>query len=235
MTGLRLMKRDEEFDISESDEFVEPIDRRMLTASSIGKTSKWPPTERRRHRVRGVLSRRQPDLTIILENVHDPHNVSAVLRSCDAVGILGVHVVYTIEAPPPAFARQTSASSTKWIDYTAHDSIKDCYASLREKGMLIAATAWNDDRVQLYDVDFTRPIAVAFGNEMRGLTEEAVEFADINVVIPMVGMVQSLNISVACAVTLYEAFRQRSNAGLYDSPRLGQSELEARAEEWLRK
>ena len=118
------------------------IDRRTLTTDGSEKTSKWPRTTRRQERVRSVLERRQPDLTLVLENVHDPHNVSAILRSCDGVGVLQAHAVYSIEEPPPGmFARQTSASAAKWVDVERHRSLTDCYQQLRAAGFAILVTS----------------------------------------------------------------------------------------------
>lgn len=212
------------------------IDRRTLTSTGSEKTSKWPRTARRQERVRGVLERRQPDLTLILENVHDPHNVSAILRSCDAVGVLRVHAIYSIESPPPGmFARQTSASAAKWVDVVRHDSVASCVAELREGGFQILATALGQDSRSLHDWDLTRSVALIVGNEMRGVSDEALALADGLVEIPMVGMVQSLNVSVASAVCLYEAFRQRLEAGAYDTPRLPAEELAALEQDWLKR
>ena len=212
------------------------VDRRELAKGQPVKATRWPRTERRRTRIEGVLARRQPDLTLVLENVHDPHNVSAVLRSCDAVGILRVHVVYTIEEPPPgAFARTTSASAAKWIETRRHDSVVACYDVLRADGFTILATALTDDSRDLYATDLRRPTALVFGNEMRGVSDEARDGADGTMVIPMMGMVQSLNISVACAVVLYEALRQRRAAGDYGAPKLPDEARAALAEEWLRR
>ncbi|HKG26293.1 MAG TPA: RNA methyltransferase [Thermomicrobiales bacterium] len=212
------------------------MNRRELSASSVGKTSKWPRTCRRQERIAQVLRRRQPDLTLVLENVHDPHNVSSVLRACDAVGVLRVHLIYSAEEPPArAFARTTSASAAKWVETVRHATVDDCYRMLRQEGFSILATAFEDGARDLYDVDFRRPTALAFGNEMRGLTEEAIAGADGCVVIPMLGMVQSLNISVACAVTLYEALRQRRQAGDYATAKLPEGEREQLAEAWLKK
>jgi tRNA (guanosine-2'-O-)-methyltransferase len=212
------------------------IDRRTLTTVGGEKTSKWPRTTRRQERVRSVLERRQPDLTLILENVHDPHNVSAILRSCDAVGVLQVHAVYSIESPPPGmFARQTSASAAKWVDVVRHDSMSTCVAQLRESGFQVLATALGQDSRPLHDWDLTRSVALIVGNEMRGASEEALALADGLVEIPMVGMVQSLNVSVASAVCLYEAFRQRLAAGAYEAPRLDAEELMSMEQDWLKR
>lgn len=212
------------------------IDRRTLITDGSEKTSKWPRTTRRQERVRSVLERRQPDLTLILENVHDPHNVSAILRSCDAVGVLQVHAVYSIELPPPGmFARQTSASAAKWVDVVRHDSIAACTAELRGAGLQILATALGQDSRPLHDWDLTRGVALIVGNEMRGVSDEALALADGLVEIPMAGMVQSLNVSVASAVCLYEAFRQRLAVGAYGAPRLPEDVLATMEQDWLKR
>lgn len=210
------------------------IDRRTVVTNGDEKTSKWPRTTRRQERVRSVLERRQPDLTLILENVHDPHNVSAILRSCDAVGVLQVHAVYSIESPPPGmFARQTSAGAAKWVDVVRHDSMTACVTELRGAGFQVLATALSQESRPLHDWDLTRSVALVIGNEMRGVSDEAMALADGLVEIPMVGMVQSLNVSVASAVCLYEAFRQRIAASAYDAPRLPAEELSAMEQDWL--
>jgi tRNA (guanosine-2'-O-)-methyltransferase len=215
---------------------LEAVDRRQLAREVPNKPSRWPRTDRRQARIRACLERRQPDLTIVLENVHDPHNVSAVLRSCDATGVLGIHTIYSVEErPEKAYARKTSGSAAKWIDITHHDDVASCYAALRSEGFTILAAALSPGAATLYDVDFTRPIALVFGNEMRGVTEEARDAADGAVKIPMQGMIESLNISVACAVSLYEAARQRLAAGAYDAPRLTPERLDALSEAWLRR
>jgi tRNA (guanosine-2'-O-)-methyltransferase len=208
--------------------------RQELSRTQPLKSQRWPRTERRQTRIRSVLVRRQPDLTVVMENIHDPHNVSAILRSCDGVGVLRAHAVYSIEEPPPgAFARQTSASAAKWVDVERHPSLADCYKRLRAEGFTVLATSISPDARPLYDCDLRVPVALVLGNEMRGVSAEARDWADGAIQIPMAGMVESLNVSVACAVCLYEAFRQRAAAGDYDLPKLDPDRLRAIEEEWL--
>lgn len=191
-----------------------------------------PITQRRLARMRGTLARRQPDLAIVIEDVHDPHNVSAMLRSCDAVGVAAAHLIYSVEERPE-LSKGVSASAQRWLDLQAHDSIAACYAALREHGFAIYATSLTHDAADLYDLDLTRPVAIVFGNETRGVTADAVAAADGCVYIPMMGMVESLNVSVACAVTLYEALRQRRAAGRYDGEALSPDEIDSRLHAWL--
>jgi tRNA (guanosine-2'-O-)-methyltransferase len=173
-------------------------------------------------------------LTVVLENVHDPHNVSAILRSCDAVGVLRAHAVYSIEEPPAGtFARQTSAGAAKWVNVEIHQSLADCYDQLRGDGFTILITSIGPGSRPLHDWDLRKPVALVLGNEMRGVSTEARDRADGEIRIPMAGMVESLNVSVACAVCLYEAFRQRSAAGDYELPKLNPDQLRALKDEWL--
>ena len=173
---------------------------------------------------------------MVLENIHDPHNVSAILRSCDAVGVLRAHAVYTIEeAPEGAFARKTSASAAKWVEVDRHASIADCYERLQREGFTILATAIGPGARNLFEWDLSGPAAIVFGNEMRGVSEDAVARADGTIEIPMNGMVQSLNVSVACAVCLYEAYRQRAVAGAYETPRLASETMRELEANWLRR
>ncbi len=183
-------------------------------------------TEQRRTKILGMLHHRQPTLTVILENVHDPHNVSAVIRSCDAVGVLDVHLVYTGNQKFPELGERSSASARKWVRLVKHRSIEECYATLRAQHMRIVTTCLGQPAQSLYDFDLTKPVAIAFGNEHSGLSAEACRLADANLVIPQVGMVQSLNISVACAVVLFEAMRQRLVCGMYQVPQLSAQQIE---------
>lgn len=188
-------------------------------------------TERRRRRILDVLSRRQPDLTVLAEDVYKPHNLSAMLRSCDAVGIGTVHAVRPTGGV--ATFNATSASAEKWVDLVVHERLDDAIAALRAQGMRIYAAHLSDQAVDYRDVDYRGPSAVVFGNEKEGVTPAAAAAADAHVVIPMLGMVQSLNVSVATAVILFEAQRQRRDAGLYDVPRLTQAQIRQTMLRWL--
>src|SRR5512142_2189840 len=158
-------------------------------------------SERRLARLESVIRQRQPDLTVVLENIHDPHNVSAVLRSCDASGVMEIQLVYT-EEKVPKLGKKSSASAKKWVEHRDFDSIGKCHERLRKEGYTILATHLDDHPVSLYDLDLTGKTALVFGNEHRGVSDEAARLADGLFMIPMFGMIQSLNVSVACAVTL---------------------------------
>lgn len=189
-------------------------------------------TPERRARLEAVLRRRQPTLTVVFENVHDPHNVSAVIRSCDAVGVANVHGIYYGRTVFPELGGKSSASARKWVDVHLHQTVDECFSYLRSRGFRIYTTHISSDAVSLYDVDLTQPVALVFGNEHHGVSEEARRCADGNVIIPQVGMIQSLNISVACAVSLFEAMRQRNSAGMYDIAQYPDVELQQHIIEW---
>ena len=190
-----------------------------------------PPSERRAEKLRRVLSLRQPDLTVVLENIHDPHNVSAILRSCDAVGVLRVELLYSVEKFP-RIGKKSSSSANKWLDCRRHTSVTECYATLREEGFRVYATRLGGSTTSLYALDLAQPSALVFGNEHRGVSAEAAEMADGNFHIPMAGMIQSLNVSVAAAVSLYEAHRQRLVPGTYRKPALAAEELARLYDDW---
>ncbi len=191
-------------------------------------------TDRRKKKIIDVLRKRQPGLTVVMEDIHDPHNVSAVLRSADAVGILEVQLVY-INEKFPKLGRKSSASANKWIRRRQFTSISDCYGELRKEGFLVYATHLGAKSKSVYDLDLTKKVALVFGNEHRGVSDEAARLADGNFQIPMTGMIQSLNVSVACAVSLYEAFRQRLKAGKYARPQIPLKALEKLFDEWTSK
>ncbi len=188
-------------------------------------------SERRIAKIERVLRRRQPTLTVVMEDIHDPHNVSAMLRSCDAVGVMEVQLVYTTKSFPK-LGKKSSASAKKWVGRWQFRSIPDCYAKLRREGFTVYATRLGGDSRSLYDLNLTTPAAFVFGNEHRGVSDEAAELADACVQIPMFGMIESLNVSVACAVCLFEAMRQRLADGTYDKPALSQKQINALIMKW---
>lgn len=192
-------------------------------------------TEKRIQKIKNVISMKQPDLTVILENINDPHNLSACVRSCDAVGVKDINLVYHSGQSFPKLQKKSSASARKWIDGIKYRSVAECFEKLRQEGKMIYTTHMAKDALSLYELDLTTPCALMFGNEHTGVSDEAVEMADANFLIPQVGMIQSLNISVACAVSLYEAFRQRLRAGMYAGDNLEDEYIEKLMEDWIRR
>ena len=191
-------------------------------------------TEARRAKLRRVLDKRQPDLTLVLNNIHDPHNVSAILRSCDAFGVLGIHLYYTKEKFP-ALANSSSGSAKKWIDLIRHREAGAMIAALRGQGMQIVGTGFSPAARPLMDWDFTRPTAIILGNEHRGMDPDVKVHVPDELFIPMYGMVQSLNVSVAAATILYEAMRQRRAAGMYDASPIPRSRREEIYADWCKR
>ena len=172
-------------------------------------------TPARFDKLSSVLIHRQFDLTVVLENVFDPHNISAVMRTCDAVGVQEIYILNTKIPRHKKWGARSSSSAAKWLTVHQFEDTVLCFAAIRERGLKILTTHLGEDSTPLYKVDFANPIALVFGNEHSGVSEEIRAMADGNFVIPQVGIIQSLNISVACAVTLYEAFRQKEIAGHY--------------------
>jgi tRNA (guanosine-2'-O-)-methyltransferase len=188
---------------------------------------------RRQEKIRRVLAHRQPGLTIVVENIHDPHNVSAILRTADAVGVHRVELLYTEEGFP-RIGKKSSSSAHKWVIRRKHTSVLSCFDLLRSEGFTICATRLGGRARSLYEVDLTGSIAFVVGNEHRGVSDEAADAADILVQIPMMGMVESLNVSVASAVCLYESLRQRILAGMLTHPQFTEAELRSFYETWIR-
>jgi len=191
-------------------------------------------TTERIKKLEDVLYKRQPDITVVIENVHDPHNVSAILRSCDASGVYEVQLLYTKEKFP-IIDKKSSASASKWIKRRLFKSIDECYGTLHREGFVIYATNLGQEAKDLYKIDLTKKVAIVFGNEHRGVSEEAAEKADALLKIQQVGLIQSLNVSVACAVVLFEVMRQRMVVGAFEKPKLSSSECSELLKEWIKK
>lgn len=191
-------------------------------------------TERRQQKMASVLAQRQDDLTLVLANIHDPHNVSAIYRSCDAFGVSSVRLYYTTTAFP-VLGGKTSASARKWVESRR---FRDCDAlkeDLKNQNCQILATSFSEKAKPLRDYNFLRPTAIIMGNEHAGVDAELLAIADGELYIPMHGMIQSFNVSVAAAIILAEAARQREEAGFYASSRIEPDEFERRLAQWLEK
>jgi len=189
-------------------------------------------TPERKAKLESVLSKRQNDITIVLENVFDPHNISAVMRTCDAVGVQELYVLNTKIPRHKKWGAKSSSSAAKWLTVYQFENAEECFSELRKKYSKILTTHLGGDAVNLYEINFTQPLALIFGNEHSGVSEEIRRLADGNFIIPQVGIIRSLNISVACAVTLYEAYRQKTLAGHFDKTKLNGEVLKELMDKW---
>ena len=188
-------------------------------------------TPERVTRLDEVLAQRQPDLTVFAENLHKPKNFSAMVRNCDAVGINEMHV-----SPGEDDLRKhwkTSQGAEKWMYIKAHDSTESACQHLKSNGFQLVAAHLSDAAISFRDVDYTQPIALVLGSELFGVSDQTLAYVDQQINIPMMGVTQSLNVSVACAIVLYEAQRQRQDAGMYDHCRLDDETLCQQRFEWL--
>jgi len=177
-------------------------------------------TPERRQKIQAVLNKRQDNITVVLENVFDPHNISAVMRSCDAIGMQELYVLNTRLPPHKRWGPKSSSSAHKWLSIHQFTDAAKCFEAVRKKYQKILTTHLGEQSISLFEIDFAGSIALVFGNEHDGVSADIRLLADGNFIIPQVGMIQSLNISVACAVSLYEAFRQKNLAGHYQQRQL---------------
>jgi len=189
-------------------------------------------TPERIKRLDDVLSKRQPGLTVVLENVQDPHNISAVMRTCDAVGVQDIYILNTMIPKHKAWGARSSSSAAKWLSVHQFTDTKECFAAVRKHFDKIYTTHLSTDAVGLYEMDLTQRVALVFGNEHGGLSPETIELSDGNFIIPQVGIIKSLNISVACAVTLYESYRQKNIAGHYNERQLDEISFKSLKSDW---
>ena len=180
-------------------------------------------TTERFERLTTVLNKRQPDLTVVLENVFDPHNIAAVMRTCDAVGLQDIYILNNKIPPHRKWSSKTSSSAAKWLTIHQFTDPIECFAELRKHYKKIYTTHLSTDAVSLHQLNLIEPVALIFGNEHSGVSEE---------IIAQVGIIKSLNISVACAVSLYEAYRQKNEAGHYDVPKLEGEKLSSLRNDW---
>jgi tRNA (guanosine-2'-O-)-methyltransferase len=191
-------------------------------------------TPEREARILQVLDKRQDDITIVLENVFDPHNISAVMRTCDAIGVQDIYILNTRIPVHKKWGAKSSSSASEWLTIHQYTNAELCLTDLRRKYDRIFTTHLSSDAVSLYDMDLTGRVALVFGNEHAGVSEEIRALSDGNFIIPQVGIIKSLNISVACAVSLYEAYRQKAGAGHYDRRGLPEQPYKELLKKWSR-
>ena len=185
---------------------------------------------RRYERLKQVLSKRQADLTVITEDVHKPHNLSAIIRTCDAVGVLEVHAVNS-NSKMPTYS-PVAKGSDKWVNLHTHPKLENAIAQLQQRNIKIYAAHLSDKAVDYRDLDYTKPTAILMGAEKHGVSDLAANLVDGHIIIPMFGMVESLNVSVAAAVILFEAQRQRLAVGMYDRPSVDKETFNQIIFEW---
>lgn len=194
------------------------------------------PTEKRIEKLTEVARNRQSGLIVVLENIHDPHNAEAVIRTAEAFGIKDVYFIFEKEESfsPKQIGKKSSSSANRWLDFLRFDSTRECIDKLKADGYTIIATALTGNAQSLFETDLTQEkLAIMVGNEHKGLSEYAVQKADKVITIPMQGMVQSLNLSVTAAIMIFEVFRQRSETG--KTYKIAEEKAKEITEKWLKK
>jgi tRNA (guanosine-2'-O-)-methyltransferase len=168
-------------------------------------------TPERERRIQEVMAQRQPDLAVVLDQVDDPHNIGAILRSCDAFGVGHVHLLHAKGKAPRTAELKTkaAASALKWLYVTKWDSSAKLIRQLKKEKKMIVVTSLKGRSKKPSAIDFTKPVAIVLGNEHSGVSREMIRAAEVNARLPMIGFVKSFNVSVAAALLLYETYRQR--------------------------
>ena len=182
-------------------------------------------TPERFQKIKDILNKRQPDLTVVLDNVHKPHNLAAIIRSCDAVGISDIHGISSNEKKVGINLKSASGSN-HWVNLHIHHSVPNVISELKQSGFSIYAANGSAKAIDYRKVDYTKPSVIVLGAELDGISPETLDMVNEEIKIPMQGMVESLNVSVANAVILFEAQRQRLQAGLYEKCRLDKNAVE---------
>jgi tRNA (guanosine-2'-O-)-methyltransferase len=171
--------------------------------------------ETREEKIKRVLGQRQEGI-IVLEDIHDPHNAMAVCRTAEGLGFQKIYLIFEQEKGfnPKEIGKASSASANKWLSFKIFKSTKACFEELKKEKYEIWATVLDKEAKSLLESRLMRgKIAIVLGNEHRGLSETAINLADKKVYIPMMGMVQSFNLSVTAAIVMWEISRQRANRG----------------------
>lgn len=181
-------------------------------------------------KIKEILSQRQPDLTVLLEDVEKPHNLAAIARTCDAVGINEIHAVTSLKGLK--LTQMAAGGIRRWVGLNKYKTTKAAFDQLKSQNLQIVVTHLSNNTIDYKDIDYTKPTVIIAGSEYEGVSEYAVDNADFCISIPMLGMVQSLNVSVAMSIILYEALMQRQKAGLYQTTRLDDEEYNKKLFEW---
>ena len=191
-------------------------------------------TEERLARIDDSLSRKQPTLQVMLDNVHSSQNLSAIIRSSDAVGVLDIYYA-TKENETLRIHKTITQGAHRWTHrYRMNDAHKVAFLKQKKsEGFQVVVTHLEERAVSFREVDYTKPTLLVMGNEKEGVSPEIIAQADEVIIIPMQGMVKSLNVSVATALILYEAQRQLENAGFYSSPQISLEKREEIKKEWI--
>ena len=187
-------------------------------------------TPERFSKITNVLNKRQPDLTVITDEIHKQRNIAAILRNCDAVGIDTIHSVMP-ESGYQIYSG-TAASANKWVNTCHYSSIEEPCVALIERGFQLVTANLSDRAIDYREVDYTKPTAVIMGAEVKGVSDRSIHLAHQEIILPMDGMVESYNVSVACALILNEAQYQRRKAGFYDQRRLPEALYKRRFFQW---
>jgi tRNA (guanosine-2'-O-)-methyltransferase len=181
-------------------------------------------------RLKTILQRRQLDLSVVMDNVHKPHNLSAIMRTCDAVGVHHIHAVNPQEHLRPS--KDITSGSGKWVNLHQHDNLTSTIELVKSQGMRVYAAHLSDKAVDFRTIDYTQPATILLGEELFGLSKAGQDLADEHIIIPMLGMIDSLNVSVAAALILFEAQRQRLASGLYEKQQIPDAEFKQTLFKW---
>ncbi|GAX86780.1 tRNA (guanosine-2'-O-)-methyltransferase [Lebetimonas natsushimae] len=188
--------------------------------------------EERLEKMKKILYTRQDTLRVFMDYVYSPHNLAAIVRTCDAVN---VGKLYYRHQKKVKLNNEITMGAHKWIFHEYIDDIEKFYQDIKKEGYQVVVTLLDEDTVDFREVDYTKPTLIVLGNEVDGASETSIKYADKKVIIPMYGMSQSLNVSVANAVILYEAQRQRSLKGMYDKPQLTEEIIQKTLKKWAYK
>ena len=187
-------------------------------------------TPERFARIQDVLNKRQIDLTVIMDNIHKPHNFNAIIRTCDAVGIPDVYYIPVTQGYRPL--NYYAKGSQKWVQAHKYNNFSTIAKELQNQGHQLLAAHFSADAVDYREIDYTIPTAIVMGTELTGISAATANIVDKHIVVPMQGMVASLNVSVALAIILFEAQAQRLAAGMYNQRSMASDRYEQLLFEW---